>query len=321
MLPFRRGAPSREPLTLPLFPLKTVLFPGGMLPLKVFEQRYIDMTKRCLKDDQPFGVCLLTRGEEVARRGAAGAAGVRADRHAGTHHVVGHAPARHPAAQDRGRHAIPGAIASHGRRRPRSGAGRRSILPEPQVALPEIHQPLANLLELMINRVGREHFAGEPALDDASWVGYRLAELLPLPATIKQSMLEINDSEVRLKAIAQFLSSRICCRRRPRRAPVVRSMPAAIICDRAASAGMHHGRPQQVGEHQAQEGRHRRQARQDLHAPDPRNHRLLEARRRRRLDQSAAATRGRQGDGQQHAEGHDRARDQARLGRRRRCEL
>jgi Lon protease-like protein len=67
-----------------------------------------------------------------------------------------------------------------------------------------MHQPLAALLELMINRVGREHFAGE-ALDDASWVGYRLAELLPLPANIKQSMLEINDSEVRLTAIAQFL--------------------------------------------------------------------------------------------------------------------
>ncbi|MGH8712754.1 MAG: LON peptidase substrate-binding domain-containing protein, partial [Casimicrobiaceae bacterium] len=37
---FRRGAPSREVLTLPLFPLKTVLLPGGLLPLKVFEQRY-----------------------------------------------------------------------------------------------------------------------------------------------------------------------------------------------------------------------------------------------------------------------------------------
>jgi Lon protease-like protein len=69
MMPFRRGAPSREPLTLPLFPLKAVLFPGGLLPLKVFEQRYIDMTKRCIQDDKPFGVCLLTRGEEVARRG------------------------------------------------------------------------------------------------------------------------------------------------------------------------------------------------------------------------------------------------------------
>jgi len=47
---------------LPLFPLQTVLFPGGILPLKVFEARYVEMTKACLKDERPFGVVLLTRG-------------------------------------------------------------------------------------------------------------------------------------------------------------------------------------------------------------------------------------------------------------------
>src|ERR1700690_807703 len=66
MLSYFRGPVSREPQSLPLFPLKTVLFPGGLLPLKVFEQRYIDMTKLCLRDDQPFGVCLITQGTEVA---------------------------------------------------------------------------------------------------------------------------------------------------------------------------------------------------------------------------------------------------------------
>src|SRR2546423_10337683 len=57
---------STRSLAIPLFPLRTVLFPGGVLPLKVFEQRYIDMTKACLKDQRPFGVCLITRGDEVA---------------------------------------------------------------------------------------------------------------------------------------------------------------------------------------------------------------------------------------------------------------
>src|SRR5450432_3526263 len=66
-------ADSRSPAALPLFPLKTVLFPGGLLPLKVFEQRYIDMAKACLKDEQHFGVCLITRGEEVAQRNQLGA--------------------------------------------------------------------------------------------------------------------------------------------------------------------------------------------------------------------------------------------------------
>src|SRR5690348_4188199 len=65
---FSLFASAREPrsLSLPLFPLRTVLFPGGLLPLKIFEQRYIDMTKACLKDERPFGVCLITEGDEVA---------------------------------------------------------------------------------------------------------------------------------------------------------------------------------------------------------------------------------------------------------------
>src|SRR5438094_10145567 len=66
MLSFLRGGSDRRPMRLPLFPLRTVLFPGGLLPLKVFEQRYVELTKECLKDDTPFGVCLITRGEEVA---------------------------------------------------------------------------------------------------------------------------------------------------------------------------------------------------------------------------------------------------------------
>ena len=74
--------------------------------------------------------------------------------------------------------------------------------------LPEAYQPLAALLELLVERVGRENFAAAPATGDASWVGYRLAEMLPLPLPIKQSMLEINDCEVRLKVIAQFLKEK-----------------------------------------------------------------------------------------------------------------
>jgi Lon protease-like protein len=200
---FRRGTPSREPLTLPLFPLKAVLFPGGLLPLKVFEQRYIDLTKRCIKDDQPFGVCLLTRGDEVAQRGASDAEFAMIGTlaritswdmpHLGILQLKAEGGTRFQVQSHRT--ADDGLVI----------AQASSLAPEPKLPLPEIHQPLAGLLELMINRVGPENFAGEPALDDASWVGYRLAELLPLPVTIKQTMLEINDSEVRLKAIAQFL--------------------------------------------------------------------------------------------------------------------
>jgi Lon protease-like protein len=212
LFPFLR-ADARAPTTLPLFPLKTVLFPGGLLPLKVFEQRYIDMTKVCLRDEQPFGVCLLTRGEEVAQpaprdgrshpRGAIAAVdfaqiGTQARivswdmPQLGILHVKTEGGPRFQVQSS--------SVGSDG-----LVHGRLSYLaPEPSVELPEHFASLASLLELMIQRVGAENFS-QPAMGDASWVSYRLAELLPLPLAIKQSMLEINDSLVRLKVLAQFL--------------------------------------------------------------------------------------------------------------------
>jgi Lon protease-like protein len=195
----------RDPVALPLFPLKTVLFPGGVLPLKIFEQRYVTMTKSCLKDDAPFGVCLLTRGEEVpksktsANEVSFALVGTRARITAwdmpqlGILHVRTEGLARfqvrsHALAQDG---LVIGQVTD--------------IAPEPALELPATHKPLAAFLELLIERVGRESFPVDLALDDASWVGYRLAELLPLPLSIKQSMLEINDAEVRLTVLAKFL--------------------------------------------------------------------------------------------------------------------
>ena len=198
---FLRGGASREPTTLPLFPLKTVLFPGGVLPLKVFEQRYVTMTKACLQDDKPFGVCLLTRGNEVAGHSVTEFAPVGTLAsivswdmpQLGILHLKAEGTTRfrvhsHAAADDG---LMVGQVTA--------------ISPEPPLALPDSHRPLAKLLELLIDRLGREHFPAALALGDASWVGYRLAELLPLPLSIKQSMLEINDCEVRLEALARFL--------------------------------------------------------------------------------------------------------------------
>ncbi|TMH00975.1 MAG: peptidase S16 [Betaproteobacteria bacterium] len=203
MFSILRGGASRSPMTLPLFPLKTVLFPDGVLPLKVFEQRYIEMTKACLKDDKPFGVCLLTRGEEVAQRGRTpefAAIGTLARitswemPQLGILHLKTAGGTRF--------HVQSHAVASDGL----IVGSVTALNPEPALALPDAHRPLAELLALMIERAGVENFSAELAMGDASWVGYRLAELLPLPLPIKQSMLEINDSEVRLKVLSQFLT-------------------------------------------------------------------------------------------------------------------
>jgi len=188
---------------VPLFPLHTVLFPGGLLPLKVFEQRYIAMTKACVADSKPFGVCLIHKGDEVARGedrqppdfAAIGTLAriVDWDMPEGVLHLRAEGGSRFH-------------VQSHATRADGLVVGTvTSIATEPAMALPAAYQSLAQLLDLLAQRVGPSHFPAARAFDDASWVGYRLAELMPLPLSVKQNMLEINDSEVRLAVLAKFL--------------------------------------------------------------------------------------------------------------------
>ena len=204
MLAIFGGSGDRRPFTLPLFPLRTVLFPGGLLPLKVFEQRYIDMTKDCLKDERPFGVCLITLGDEVALGSNSPPEFARVGTLArivdwempqlGILHVATTGGTRFQVqkhvAQANG--LVIGEVTT--------------IAPEPSCPLPEAYAPLAKLLDMIAARIGPQNFPADAHFDDASWVGYRLAELLPLPLKIKQSMLEINDALVRLGTLRQFLS-------------------------------------------------------------------------------------------------------------------
>lgn len=196
---------GRKTSALPLFPLRTVLFPGGLLPLKVFEQRYIGMVKACMRDSRPFGVCLITEGEEVARPGASalrfatvGTLASIVDFDMPQQGVL-HLSARGETRFSVRRHAtepsglVIGQVAA--------------IATEPAHALPACHAPLARLLELIAARVGTGNFPMPVRYGDATWVGYRLAELLPLPLGIKQHMLEINDAGVRLSALAQYCAS------------------------------------------------------------------------------------------------------------------
>ena len=72
MIATQGSSMTTQPLlhSLPLFPLGTVLFPGGLLPLRIFEVRYLDMIGKCRKADAPFGVVSLTSGSEVRKAGA-----------------------------------------------------------------------------------------------------------------------------------------------------------------------------------------------------------------------------------------------------------
>ena len=194
---------DRKRWTLPLFPLRTVLFPGGLLPLKIFEQRYIEMTKACLRDDRPFGVCMITEGSEVAQPDGNApkfaSVGTLAQitnfdmPQLGILHVQTLGLTRFEVRS----HAVDATGLCIGE--------VTTIADEPAHALPDAYAPLARILGVIAGKLGPENFPTGTAYDDASWVGYRLAELLPLPLSIKQRMLEVNDANVRLTALNQFL--------------------------------------------------------------------------------------------------------------------
>jgi Lon protease-like protein len=186
-------------IEIPLFPLRNVLYPAGLLPLKVFEQRYLEMTKNCIRDDSVFGVCLIRDGAEVGTPAVPYATGCTARilewdmPHLGLFQLIcqgesvfriaDHWPAKN------------GLLWGHVELRE----------PELQVDLPQAHQHLADLLKKIIDKIGADRFPAPVALHDASWVAYRLAEVLPIEPELKQHILEATEPEARLSALTDFL--------------------------------------------------------------------------------------------------------------------
>ncbi|MGV3626077.1 MAG: LON peptidase substrate-binding domain-containing protein [Betaproteobacteria bacterium] len=187
------------PDVIPLFPLGTVLFPGGLLPLKVFEQRYVDMTKACLRDNTPFGVCLIREGHEVGQPAAPHAIGCLA------HIAQWDVP--HPnlfAVLARGStrfRVLDTTVAGNG-----LIAARIETLPEPAQA-DSMDRACQEVLRLAIERAGVESVPGPVQLDDPLWVSYRLAEILPISSPDKQALLEITDTTTRLARLRALLAA------------------------------------------------------------------------------------------------------------------
>jgi Lon protease-like protein len=190
-------------MQLPLFPLATVLYPGALLPLRIFEPRYVELMKNCVKDGSAFGVCLITRGSEVATPGSAPPEFAKV----GTQARIVDWDMPEPgifAVRTTGGERFE--VLARAERADRLiVADIAPIPPEPRRPPAAAHAPLVKLLEALATKIGPQRFPAKRAFDDASWVGYRLAEILPLPLAVKQGMLEINDSELRLATIRQFL--------------------------------------------------------------------------------------------------------------------
>ena len=187
---------------IPLFPLGTVLFPGGPLPLRIFETRYIDLVSRCLRDGSGFGVVLIREGAE------AGGPALTFD-------VGTYARIVDFSRQDDGLLGIR-ALGERRfrileRRRARDGLNLADVewLPEdPAVPLPEEFADLAPALEAVLDQVGEPYASLERRLDDAAWVAGRLAEIVPIPPGHKQHCLELDDPVERLRFLRPLFEIR-----------------------------------------------------------------------------------------------------------------
>jgi Lon protease-like protein len=179
---------------IPLFPLNTVLFPGGPLPLRIFEARYIDLVRRCLREGVGFGVVLITDGEEA---GAEPAATCDVGTYARIVDFSGQ-PDGLLGIEARGERRF----RIHGRSRARDGLNLAEVewLPDEQrVPLPDEFADLGPALDAVLQQVGEPYDSLERRLDDSAWVAGRLAELLPLPPAHKQHCLELDDPVERLR--------------------------------------------------------------------------------------------------------------------------
>lgn len=192
---------SSTPLIeMPLFPLAFVLFPGGKLQLRIFEPRYIDLVRECTRYGTGFGACLILQGREAGGVAVPAAIGTVArihDFHSDENGLLGIAATgsqRFRVARSR--------VRSDGLLR-----GEVELWPEePMVQVPVEFALLQSILERLIETMA-PHWRDAPrsAYDDASWLGLRLAELLPLDVAEQQRMLELTDPLLRLAELRDIL--------------------------------------------------------------------------------------------------------------------
>lgn len=189
--------------TLPLFPLNTLVFPGGRLPLRIFEQRYLDMIKQAIADSTPFGICAIREGAEVGAPAVPYTVGTRVII---TDWDMPQTGILHIDTQAQQRFVI---RSIHTEANGLLIGSVESVSIEVIAAIPDDLQLAAEILRHIVKEYGDAHFPAPHHFDDAVWVGYRLSEVLPLKLSAKQNLLEMNDSVERLRILNEILKKQI----------------------------------------------------------------------------------------------------------------
>jgi Lon protease-like protein len=186
------------PAEIALFPLATVLFPGGLLPLRIFETRYVDMVSRCMRHQETFGVVLIKEGTETSSLVATASIGTTAriidfqTLEDGLLGLLCRGEARFRIEQ---------------RTQRSDGLNRAAVewMPDPtDVPIDPKFESLVTVLRDALAVSTLSQFI-EPRYEDAAWVSYRLAELLPLPVNLQQKLLEMQLPNERLQLLAPLI--------------------------------------------------------------------------------------------------------------------
>ena len=197
------------PDPLPLFPLQTVLFPGGLLPLKVFEARYLDLMGHCMRSGEPFGVVCMSRGTEVGTN----AEGVRIESVGVLAHIEEVDAEQAGILQVRCVGGSRFRLGEAPRQRPNGLWEAPAELIEADTArLPELSlQPTVEALQQALTTLLAQDvkpFAEPLQWRDAGWVANRWCELLPITLAAKQRLMELEDPAIRLQLVDEFLRSK-----------------------------------------------------------------------------------------------------------------
>ncbi len=194
---------------LPLFPLNTVLFPDGILPLKIFETRYIDMVRDCMKKETPFGVVLIKSGQEVGAAAEPENVGCLA-------HITNWDAPQLGVLLLRTQGGARFRILETRSHKDQHLEARVEMLDKVVGPLKKAQFACANTLELVIHDIKNKGQAEQGMdfenpfpetlqLSDAGWVADRWSEILPIPLKARQKLLELDDPQIRLTIIDQYL--------------------------------------------------------------------------------------------------------------------
>lgn len=221
-----------DQLHLGLFPLRTVLLPGGALGLRIFETRYLDLVRDCSRDEVGFGICLVLDDPALDEPTLEESAGDDTSTDASDGIATDESPAATPTSMTTTTAAFGTeawiedfgsgddgllTIRVRGRRRFRVLRTRVRdnglILaqvdwrePDPDDELRPEHAILGMLVRRLLEQAGGEHAdAHDRCFDDAAWIGWRLAELLPLADRQRQALLQEDDPHIRLDSLLALM--------------------------------------------------------------------------------------------------------------------